>query len=63
MFGWIGCPVGIRFQPRGKPLGRCEMKKAVTWIAIVLGGLIVLVIPALLIIPSFVDVQKYKPQI
>jgi AsmA protein len=39
------------------------MKKAVTWIAIVLGGLIVLVIAALLIIPSFVDVQKYKPQI
>jgi AsmA protein len=39
------------------------MKKAVKWIAIVVGGLIVLVIAALLIIPSFVDLQKYKPQI
>jgi AsmA protein len=39
------------------------MKKAVKWIAIVLGGLIVLVIVALLVIPSFVDLQKYKPRI
>lgn len=39
------------------------MKKAVKWIAIVLGGIIVLLLVALLIIPSFVDLQKYKPQI
>ena len=39
------------------------MKKAIKWIAIVVGGLIVLVIVGLLIIPSFVDLQKYKPQI
>ena len=37
--------------------------KAVKWIAIVVGGLIVLVIVALLLIPLFVDVEKYKPQI
>ena len=37
--------------------------KAVKWIAIVVGGLIVLVIVALLLIPMFVDVEKYKPQI
>lgn len=37
--------------------------KAVKWIAIVVGGLIVLVIVALLLIPMFVDIEKYKPQI
>jgi AsmA protein len=37
--------------------------KAVKWIAIVVGGLIVVVIVALLLIPLFVDVQKYKPEI
>jgi AsmA protein len=37
--------------------------KAVKWIAIVVGALIVLVILALLLIPMFVDVEKYKPQI
>ena len=31
------------------------MKKAIKWIAIVVGGLIVLIIAALLIIPMFVD--------
>ena len=39
------------------------MKKAIKWIAIVVGGLIVLIIAALLIIPMFVDMQQYKPQI
>ena len=39
------------------------MKKVAKWIAIVLGGIIVLVLVALLIIPRFVDLQKYKPQI
>jgi AsmA protein len=37
--------------------------KAVKWIAIVVGGLIVLVIVALLLIPMFVDIEEYKPQI
>jgi AsmA protein len=37
--------------------------KAVKWIAIVVGGLIVLIIAALLLIPLFVDVNKYKPEI
>ena len=39
------------------------MKKAVKWIAIVAGGLIVLVVAALLIVPMFVNVEKYKPEI
>jgi len=37
--------------------------KAIKWIGIGIGGLIVLVIVATLLIPMFVDVQKYKPQI
>jgi len=37
--------------------------KAVKWMAIVVGGLIVLVIIALLLIPMFVDIEKYRPQI
>ncbi|MCD6297112.1 MAG: AsmA family protein [Deltaproteobacteria bacterium] len=39
------------------------MKKAIKWTAIIGGGFIVLVIAALLIIPMFVDIQKYKPEI
>lgn len=39
------------------------MNKAIKWILIVGGGLIVLVIAALLIIPMFVDIQKYKPEL
>ena len=39
------------------------MKKAIKWTAIIGGGLVVLVIVALLIIPMFVDIQKYKPEI
>jgi AsmA protein len=37
--------------------------KALKWIGIVVGGLIVLVIAALVLIPLFVNVQKYKPEI
>ncbi|MEW6667585.1 MAG: AsmA family protein [Thermodesulfobacteriota bacterium] len=37
--------------------------KAVKWVLIGLAGIIVIVIGALLIIPMFVDVQKYKPEI
>jgi AsmA protein len=37
--------------------------KAIKWVAITIGGLIVLIILALLIIPMFVDIEKYKPEI
>lgn len=39
------------------------MKKAVKWLLIVGGALFVLVIAALLIIPMFVNVEHFKPQI
>ena len=39
------------------------MGKAIKWILITIGALIVLLIVALLTIPLFVDVQKYKPVI
>ncbi len=39
------------------------MKKGIKWTLIIGGGLIMAVIAALIIIPMFVDVQKYKPQI
>ena len=39
------------------------MKRALKWIFIIVGGLLVLTIAALLIIPNFVDVQRYKAQI
>jgi AsmA protein len=37
--------------------------KILKWSAIVIGALVVIVIGGLLIIPMFVDVQKYKPEI
>jgi AsmA protein len=39
------------------------MNKAIKWVAIVAGALVALVIIALLIIPTFVDLQSYKPRI
>jgi AsmA protein len=39
------------------------MNKAIKWISIIVGGLIVLVILVVIITPMVVDVQKYKPQI
>jgi len=39
------------------------MKRLLKWILIVGGGLFVLVVAALLVVPLFVDVQKYKPEI
>ncbi len=39
------------------------MKKVVKWLLVVVGGLAVLIVAALLIIPRFVDLQRYKPQI
>jgi AsmA protein len=37
--------------------------RALKWFILVLGALIVLVIAALVIIPNFVDVQRFKPEI
>ncbi|MFC1883208.1 AsmA family protein [Thermodesulfobacteriota bacterium] len=39
------------------------MKKTIKWFAIIVGGLVVLVIAALIIIPMVYDVQKFKPEI
>ncbi|MGD8522607.1 MAG: AsmA family protein [Desulfobacterales bacterium] len=39
------------------------MKKALKWGGIIFVGLVVVVIAALLIIPMFVDLQKYKPKL
>jgi AsmA protein len=39
------------------------MKKVFKWLAIAGGALIVLVITAVILIPQFVDVEKYKPRI
>lgn len=39
------------------------MKKALKWGGIIVVGLIVVVIAALLVIPMFVDLQKYKPEL
>ena len=39
------------------------MNKVIKWVIIVAGGLVALVIIALLIVPSFVDLQSYKPRI
>jgi len=39
------------------------MAKALKWGGIIIAGLIVVVIAALLIIPMFVDLQKYKPEL
>jgi AsmA protein len=37
--------------------------KAIKWALIVCGVLIIVVIAALIIVPQFVDIQKYKPQL
>jgi AsmA protein len=39
------------------------MKRLLKWVVILGGGLFLLVVAALLILPMFVDVQKYKPEI
>lgn len=39
------------------------MGKAIKWLCIVAGGIVVLIVVALLLIPLFVDVEQYKPQI
>lgn len=39
------------------------MKRAVKWMFIIVGGLLILAIAALLLIPSFVDVQRYRAEI
>jgi len=42
---------------------RLSMKKTIKWLLIVVGALVALVIVALVVIPMFVDVQEYKPEI
>ena len=37
--------------------------KAVKWIIGIVGGIVVLVIALLLIVPQFIDIQEYKPEI
>lgn len=37
------------------------MKSTLKWVAIIVGGLVVVIIAAMLIIPMFIDIQKYKP--
>ena len=37
--------------------------KAVKWISIILGCLIILLVAAIILVPMFVDVQQYKPEI
>jgi len=39
------------------------MVKVLKWVGIIIGGLIVLIIVLLLIVPRFVDINKYKPRI
>ena len=39
------------------------MGKGLKWILIIGGGLTIFVIAALIIIPFFVDINKYKPEI
>ncbi|MFY9943027.1 MAG: AsmA family protein [Desulfobacterales bacterium] len=39
------------------------MKSALKWVAIVGGGVVVILVAALLVIPLFVDLQTYKPMI
>jgi len=39
------------------------MNKAIKWFLIVVGGLVALIVIALLIIPMFVDLQEYKPKV
>jgi len=39
------------------------MGKAIKWLLIGVGGIVVLIVVALLLIPFFVDVEQYKPQI
>ncbi|MBN2062774.1 MAG: AsmA family protein [Deltaproteobacteria bacterium] len=39
------------------------MKKAIKWLLIVVGGIIVLIVLAILVIPMFVDLQEYKPRV
>ena len=39
------------------------MKKALKWGALIGGGLLLVIVVALLLIPMFVNVNKYKPLI
>ncbi len=39
------------------------MRKAIKWIGIIGGAFVIVLIAALLVIPMFIDVQSYKPEI
>jgi len=39
------------------------MKKTIKWVSIILGGLVAIIVLAILIVPMFINVQKYKPEI
>lgn len=39
------------------------MKRAIKWILLIAGGLVVLGLLAVFLVPRFVDLQKYKPQL
>jgi len=54
---------GIRCRIPCDRDGRYIMKRAVKWILIIGGGLIALIVIALLVAPMFVDVEQYKPMI
>jgi AsmA protein len=40
-----------------------EMRKTMKWVGIIGGSLVIVLIAALLVIPMFIDVQSYKPEI
>jgi AsmA protein len=40
-----------------------EMRKTMKWVGIIGGALVIVLIAALLVIPMFIDVQSYKPEI
>jgi len=39
------------------------MNRTIKWVLIIGGGLIVVFVAALVLIPRFIDVKRYKPQI
>jgi len=39
------------------------MARLLKWVSIIIGALIVLIIALLLIVPRFVDINRYKPRI
>lgn len=44
-------------------VGDSIMKKVFKWFGIIIGAMVVLIVVAILVVPMFVDVQKYRPLI